>query len=667
MPGSLFCRLTGASLGMLLLVMSGVVLGPRVFQADYRCLRYYDSTGYHLIDTGSGQVAPDRRIRLSPSAASGGPAYSPDRTMWAGVGGNMPGYYSLSIENLVTGEGVGLQGNIANWFDSDVGTAWSPDGRRLAYLWIDNNGQHFLATVRSDGRDKREVTLVDPHDPAHTFTTGLQGWSPDGQYLAVGVGRTIQFFSSSDLRLVSTAPGRPAASIYGRRGVSQTAWASQGHVLAFAWTDRQQRDHLTITDPDGTISQTMATYLSESEGGTQFFWLPGDQSVMIKTLLNSQWYIDVLGVQGVVAHDLARVNPHLSLGDRGAWEPVLSRDGRLLVFYEVQNSYREALKVFQLSSGLYETLADPLLAFMPAPQGERLAVAWGEWGKQITVDVMDLDGKQRRTIVADAREVQNMLWSPDGQSLVVLWKAQSGDADSVRLTLADSVGKSLTEFRALSPILYDLLWSGDGQAFAYISGNETRVSLDVVNSDTREPRRLLQDRLAISVLRRDGQTGWLTVLWQNRDGAIEAGFYHPGDAGLFSAVVQDPVRDQVAWLPPAMSTTSPWDAQAHVFPAPSGQAVVVRLGHRETVMAPHDDFSLQIAGASRQPARLLRSGLASISDPLWSPDGKNVVVIEHTPQGFYPSLELWSVDGRLIAHLDRYLGGDDTLAWTRCD
>ena len=54
---------------------------------------------------------------------------------------------------------------------------WSPTGRRIAYDFLDSVGNEHIATIRPDGRDRRQVT----------FGGGLQEvprWSPDGQRIA---------------------------------------------------------------------------------------------------------------------------------------------------------------------------------------------------------------------------------------------------------------------------------------------------------------------------------------------------------------------------------------------------------------------------------------------------------------------------------------------------
>jgi len=177
----------------------------------------------------------------------------------------------------------------------------------------------------------------------------------------------------------------------------------------------------------------------------------------------------------------------------------------------------------------------------------------------------------------------------------------------------------------------------------------------------------LKDKPAISLLSRDSQTGWLTFLWQNDDGTVEAGFYRPHQTELFSALVQNPLKEQVAWVPSAMSTIPAWNAERHVFPSPTGQAMSVRFGHRDTVLGPRHDYSLQLTTTNKRPAQVVRSGLAGLNNPLWSPDGDKLAIIGHPPLGSYPYLEIWSAGGRLLTHIEQFTAGEDTNVWTRCD
>ncbi len=203
--------LRSPGLRLILYVILVIALGSvciRLRSSTYACLAYYsDYTRQTILDLNTGRVLEG--INKGPRQDGPDPQLSPDGRWHVWVGGSSPGMYNLSVENVRTGTYISLQGTIATWFPMDLDSAWSPDGKKLAFIWQDNQSQHFLETFEPDSGSKQTVLLEGSNRSLQTTTGGLQGWSSDGLYLAVSVQGSIQFFTGDSLRLMATAPTQP--------------------------------------------------------------------------------------------------------------------------------------------------------------------------------------------------------------------------------------------------------------------------------------------------------------------------------------------------------------------------------------------------------------------------------------------------------------------------
>jgi Tol biopolymer transport system component len=112
-------------------------------------------------------------------------------------------------------------------------------------------------------------------------------------------------------------------------------------------------------------------------------------------------------------------------------------------------------------------------------------------GSSASIDLVDLDGSHRRTLVAQV-SAQHLAWSPDGSSLAYddgaesIWRVDLGTGTPVRLTTYDP--NSLVESWQPS-------WSPDGETIAY-SRFQTCFRCTVIwlmNSDGTSPRQIYDD------------------------------------------------------------------------------------------------------------------------------------------------------------------------------
>ena len=159
-----------------------------------------------LLVGGGVYVVGRRQNRLVAPGASD-PAWSPDGRRLAYVA---PGEGGLGDVFVADANGTHIGAITHTGDDDETSPSWSPDGRRLVF---EQEGK--IAVVRADGSKPR--ILAQGEEPA---------WSPGG--------RRIAFQRSGDLFVVAAAGGRPRALTTSVSWELSPAWSPDGRRLAFA-------------------------------------------------------------------------------------------------------------------------------------------------------------------------------------------------------------------------------------------------------------------------------------------------------------------------------------------------------------------------------------------------------------------------------------------------
>ena len=233
------------------------------------------------------------------------PAWSPDGRKIAFLKGTLTGW-SVYVMNA---DGSGqrrltrntlLPGGDQLRAFSSPGLAWSPDGRRIAFVSDrDNNVDVFVMNADGTGQQRLTRNAGDDHFGAWspdghmiTFTSGRDGnvevyvmkadgsgqrrlthnagedtapaWSPGGQRIAF---RRSHAFSSGGSIYVMNADGSGQRRL--ARGSWQEvapAWSPDGRMIAFFWTD------IYVMNADGTGLRNLTRTPHAREG--QIAWSP---------------------------------------------------------------------------------------------------------------------------------------------------------------------------------------------------------------------------------------------------------------------------------------------------------------------------------------------------------------------------------------------------------
>jgi len=476
------------------------------------------------------RTATDRVVKAGEYITSGDGRVSPDGRFVSYVDWHFTG--NLMLHDLASGTDRALTAN-KDWSVGNASTsAFSPDGKRLAYGWrtYGNPAVNDLRIVSLEANGAPEprrvvtggdVDYYDPHD-----------WSSDGRWLAVAVRRSDR---TTQLAVISAADGttRVLKSV-GWQGPRRIFFSPDGRYLAYdlpANETETQRDVFVIAT-DGSRDAPVVQHFSEDVGmgwspdgsrllfasdrtGAVALWaLPvkEGQAAGAPTLLKPD--IGSLRSQGLTAsgalylvRDASTIGLQVAPIDLQAGRltgpPVLesfrsgrpdwSRDGRFIAYRFTGANELPAIAVRASGSGERRELRFPL-QYMNEPRwlpdGRSLVVAGRDFkGLGVTVRIDAQSGQS--TFIGEGGATNRLQVSADGRR-IYLGPLRPGDRRLLERDLVTGTDREVAWSRPVGAQLGNAELSPDGQTFAVISWNENAKTstLLVFPAGGGEPRAL---------------------------------------------------------------------------------------------------------------------------------------------------------------------------------
>jgi Tol biopolymer transport system component len=213
----------------------------------------------------------------------------------------------------------GAEGNRVTAPKPDRASAWSPDGRSVAF----SRGRSSIYVQDGRGVSRKVVEA-----PTYAWGPGAVipgSWSPDGQrivYASFGIVGYLQSYSAILTVRTDGTDGRLVASAVPNGSVSDPAWSPDGDAIAFADSSYGSPRGLYLIDPEGTNRRLLAL------DGVQPSWSPDGASVVFARQNERSSNISDLVIIGADGRGQRVLTSQPGAEENPAWSP----DGDWIAF-----------------------------------------------------------------------------------------------------------------------------------------------------------------------------------------------------------------------------------------------------------------------------------------------------------------------------------------------
>jgi Tol biopolymer transport system component len=382
---------------------------------------------------------------LTDSAAAADPSWSPDGSSISYAGGPDPaGIYTIAANG----------GTPHRVTDGSFMTAWSGDGARLAFVGSNNGSGPDIFTVNLDGTGRQDVApgSVSP------------AWSPDGSRIA---------YRGFDGIYIANADGSNKTRLTTLTGDDNPSFSPDGTKIAFDSAGGGSQRQVWIMNVDGS-NQVQLTLSSTTQASAPS-WSPDGTSLVVRTFDGSNYALAVMKPDGTELHT---VISNMGTVDEPDWQPIPKPkppfDGRI-TFMSPRNDGFHLYTALPDGSDIRTLTSEFTRDITPSwsPDGSRVAFIRTTPDAQQSIDVMNADGTNAHTVIAESRLVpEPPEWSPDGSKLsYTIYPDLSASTDRDIWTV-NADGAGATPLIAGPTWDSSLSWSpsGDKVVYADIAG-----------------------------------------------------------------------------------------------------------------------------------------------------------------------------------------------------
>ena len=401
---------------------------------------------------------------------------------------------------------------------------FSPDGKRLVYVWGGESGENRDLYVQSltDGSVRRFTT-----DPADDLSPV---WSPDG--LRIAWLRTSRSETALFVGNVAGGTHGKIADVYPIRVDAlgrHLDWSPDGQYLVAP--DKLQAEepfHLVLIRAKDGARTTLTLPPDNIIGDFSPSFSPDGKSVAFLRAVSS-------GVNDVYVVAASGGPPRrITFDNRYALSVAWTPDGRSIVFSSDRRRNSVLWRVAAAGgnperiAGVAENAGDPIFA-----RDGRMAYA--QVFQDANIWRIDADGKQPPVkLISSTQYDSSPQYSPDGSRIAF----RSNRSGSNEIWVSDSTGKIPVQLtRYGGPLTGTPRWSPDGMNIAFDTRPEGQADIYVVSSIGGAPRRVTRSEYEDVVPSWSIDGAWIYFA-SNRSGAWQV-WRVPSGGGLEEQVTRD--------------------------------------------------------------------------------------------------------------------------------
>jgi len=402
-------------------------------------------------------------------------------------------------------------------------------------------------------------------------------WSPDGRMIAYTQRATGTRFFRLSIPDTNTAPLLDEDDVFRDAKLSpdgrMIAYVSgTGYVMLYSLQD-------------GSKSLLSPNYRSVSGP----IWSPDGRSIAFNFYLRASVGIAIVPVEGGAGRNIFEA-------ERPYYCYSFSPDGEKIALYLRQSGTYEIATVNLNNGELQQLTSPPYEKLFPAwsPDGATIAyVAYEDScsARSSTIWLLPSAGGQPRELATFPEVITQLLWSPDGASLVALSTSYPGGLFLV--SLADGSAKLLSELREKTPG-----WFPDGQTLLTIRTMDS-FTIRAVSLEDKQTRLISDQKID-----RTSHPAWLNN--------TEVAFIRENAASRNDGIWKiSTVAGRSEQLP--LDST---DSESNLALSPDRTQILFDNGY--------DDIYMQaVAGGTL--TNLTSHTSEQLEQPAWAPDGKQIV------------------------------------------
>ena len=347
--------------------------------------------------------------------------------------------------------------------------AWSPDGRSIAFIRLDDKGSYLLALIPALGGPERRLSEV----PSAVFPFTGVSWSPDSKWLAFPGPESSRHSDQREgariyLLNVETLERRilpyPTATCAVALGPI-FSWAGD-RIASYCSEPSYEVGAIYIQSLRGNLLRKFEQQHGDFEG---LAWTADDKS-LIYCLNNFLWRVPASG--GL---------PERTMPGQNAFAPVISRTVARLA-YAQQSAWRQSPNIWRLDLNSADRPKGPAVKVISSsrgqeeprisPDGRRIAFYSGRSGSS-EIWVAGIDGSNLIQLTSFGGPLTGTpRWSPDSRHIVF----DSRASGHVEIYMVDADGGPARRLPTGTPDASQPSWSHDGRwIYFYVSQNSAGV------------------------------------------------------------------------------------------------------------------------------------------------------------------------------------------------